>query len=229
VPASAPTGLAVLAVPGATDAAWPLARSVYAIAGLRPAVDDAQARVLCGEPPAATASPDLRDLADTVAAVHGDDAPSRAVLIGIAQKLHLRGVVVVQVDGGRPAARVFIPDGGTFDAATYAPDAATDPAGGIAWTATARSLERAYGAAPAGPAPAGAPLVVPGPTLATRAMRATREAPKAERPGGPVPFYQSGWFWGAIGAAALLGGAAFLATRDSSPKAIHLEVQVPQR
>lgn len=41
-------------------------------------------------------------------------------------------------------------------------------------------------------------------------------------------FYESGWFWAAIGAAAFVGGVAFLATRDSNPSAIHLHVEVPR-
>ncbi len=51
--------------------------------------------------------------------------------------------------------------------------------------------------------------------------------PKSEAPRPSVPFYESVWFWGALGAAALAGGATYLATRDSSPSTIHLEVQVP--
>jgi hypothetical protein len=54
-----------------------------------------------------------------------------------------------------------------------------------------------------------------------------REIPRKEAPSPARPFYESVWFWGAVGAAALLGGAAYIATRDSSPSTIHLEVQVP--
>jgi hypothetical protein len=81
MPASGPAGVVVVALPGATGAAWPLARDVYATAGLRPsAIDEGRARVLCGEPAAPDATPDLRDLAADVAAIRGDDAPSRALL-----------------------------------------------------------------------------------------------------------------------------------------------------
>ena len=47
---------------------------------------------------------------------------------------------------------------------------------------------------------------------------------------GPPParsFYESGWFWGAAGLAALGAGAAFLLTRGSSSPTIHLEADVP--
>jgi hypothetical protein len=48
---------------------------------------------------------------------------------------------------------------------------------------------------------------------------------------GPPPkgkaFYESGWFWGALGAAAFAGGAIFFATRDNGESTIHLQMQVP--
>jgi hypothetical protein len=213
-PAPSPGSLGVVALPGAADAAWPLAQSIYADPTLRPAsVDEAHARVLCGETPAIGAPADLQDLADTVAALRGDDAPSRTLLGGIARKFALHALIVVRTDDGRPTARVFLAETGAFDAAAYAPD---DPptAPSPSWSGTVRSLDRLFGA----PAPAQASIHAP--------VLATRQAPRSETPG-PRPFYESGWFWGALGAAALLGGAAYMATRDSSPGAIHLEVQVP--
>jgi hypothetical protein len=212
-PAPSSGSLAVVALPGAADAAWPLAQSIYADPALRPgSVDETHARVLCGETPA-NASPELRDLGDTVAALRGDDAPSRTLLEGIARRFALRALMVVRADDGHPTARLFLAESGAFDAASYAPD---DPptVPGPSWSATVRSLDRLYGAPPPAQASIRAPIL------------ATREAPRSET-SGPRPFYQSGWFWGALGAAALLGGAAYMATRDSSPPAIHLEVQVP--
>ncbi len=122
-PTPAPIGVAVVALPGAADAAWPLAGSVYADPSLRPtAVDEPHARVLCGEPPATPAPADLRDLSDTVAALRGDDAPSRALLDGIARRFSVRAILVVRSDAGGPTARLFLSETGAFDAATYAPD-----------------------------------------------------------------------------------------------------------
>jgi hypothetical protein len=213
--AAAPVSIAVVALPGGADAAWPLARTLYADPALRPAtVDETHARVLCGEVPAAGAPAELRDLADTVAALRGDDAPSRTLLDGIARHFGLRALVVVGSDAAHPTAHVFLTETGAFDAAAYAPD---DPPAGSAptWSATVRSLDRLFGP----------PAVAPQPSVRAPLL-ATREAPRNETPG-PHPFYESGWFWGAVGAAALLGGAAYIATRDSSPSAIHLEVQVP--
>jgi hypothetical protein len=216
--ASAPTpsasGLAVLATSGATDAAWPLARAVYATPSLRPyGVDEAHARVLCGEPAAAGAPADLRDLADAVAGVHGEDGASRAILGDVAHRLNVRALVVVRVHDDRPAARVFLPEGAVFDAATYTPDeGSTD-----VWTAATRSLARIYGAPQAaGGAGAAAPAL------------ATHEEPSIENePPKPKAFYETGWFWGALGAAAFAGGAIFFATRDNTPTTIHLQMQVP--
>jgi hypothetical protein len=207
----------VVALAGAASAAWPLAQAIYADAAVRPvAIDEAHARVLCGEAPAPDAPADLRDLAESVAAIHGDDAPSRLILDDLAKRFDLRALVVVQgvvqADAGHPTARVFIPEGRTFDAATYAPDEAS----GLSWSAAERSLVRAFGPGAGSTA---------APALATRDLPA-REAPK-KGPSHGTPFYESGWFWGAVGAAALAGGAAFLATRDSSASTIHLEVQVP--
>jgi hypothetical protein len=221
-PTAAPVGVVVVALAGSMDAAWPLARAVYAQPSLRPpGVDEATARVLCGEAPAAGAPRAVHDLADTVSAIKGDDMPSRTLLAEIARRTSARAVVVVRPDAGQAGARVFLPDTGVFDAATYAPDAATTP---LTWNAAAQSLARAYGGAsaaapvgvPAGPSPTQAPA------LATHAEPALATTPPPRR-----AFYESGWFWGALGAAAFAGGAAYFATRDNGASTIHLQMQVP--
>lgn len=204
----APRGLAVLALPGATDAAWPLARDVYDRPALRaPGIDEARARVLAGEAPPKDAPKELSDLADTRAAVHGEDAPSKQLLASIARQLGARGVVVVDPT---PRARVFLVETSDFDAATYAPDAGSQPP---RWSAAIASMARAFGEPPRVSAP----------------PAALHETPKVENmPQGPTPFYQSPWFWGALGAAAFLGGGAYFLTRDNSPSTIHLQMQVPR-
>jgi hypothetical protein len=209
----------VVAEPGTTDAAWGLAQSVYAVDAIRPVgIDEPHARVLCGEPPPATEAPDLRDLVQLVAAVHGDTAPSRSVLGDLARRFNVRALLVVRAGSASepgPTARVFLPEAGLFDAATYSPDDSPTPG----WSAAVRSLVRAYGMQ--------VPSVDPG---ALRAPAfATAEVPKAETvPPKKVSFYQSGWFWGAIAAAAFTGGAAYFAVRDNGPATIHLEMQVPR-
>ncbi len=207
-------GLAVVAFPGATEAAWPLAQAVYAVPSLRPGgMDERTARVLCGEtPPAGSAAP-LVDLASAVAALRGEDAASRILLVEIARRAAVRALVTVRIADGHALARVFLADVGSFDAATFSPDDGTQ----LAWAGAAKSLARAY----PGPAPEPLPQPVrPAPALATR------ETPQPAPPLVSRPFYESAWFWGALGAAVLVGGGVYLAARDTSPSPIHLELQV---
>jgi hypothetical protein len=218
-PAPTPSGIAVLALPGAIDASWPLAQEVYGTPSLRPSgVDEAHARVLCGEPPATNAPADLRDLAAAIASVHGGDPASRAILSDVARRLNVRALVLVQGGDGRPSAHVFLAETGTFDAASYAPD--DGPV--LLWSAATASLARAFGQpASAGPAPP-PPPPLEAPSLATHEEPViATEQPKSKA------FYESGWFWGALGAAAFAAGAVYFATRDNSASTIHLEMQVP--
>jgi hypothetical protein len=211
-PAAAPHGLAVVALGGATDAAWPLAQAVYGTPSLRPlALDEAHARVLCGEPAASGAPQEVRDLAESLAAVKGEDAPSRMLLGEMARRLNVRALLVVRVEAGHPAARVFLPEAGAFDAASYAPDGGPT----VSWSAAARSLARTFAAEPSLPAGPSAPSL------------ATHEEPVVAPPPKSKAFYESGWFWGALGAAAFAGGAIFFATRDNGETTIHLQMQVP--
>jgi hypothetical protein len=232
-------GLAVVAVPGASDAAWPLARSVYATASLRPAaLDDARARVLCGEAPPPDAPPEIRDLAATVAAITGDDAPSRALLGDIARRLGLSALALVRLDGDRPTARIFLADVGAFDSATYMPDeetqttqtwsSPTQAPTARTWSGAAQSLARSFGASPVAPdaaPPSPTPPSAIGPAGPGAPALASHEVPKPEG-SHSRQFYESGWFWGALGAAAFAGAAVFLATRDSGPSTIHLQLEV---
>ncbi len=203
-------GLAVVAFPGAADAAWPLAQAVYADRSLRPdGLDDARARVLCGDAPPPGAAAPLRDIAQTVAALRRDDAPTRILLGELARQVPVRGLIAVWMDAsGRPIARIFLPESNGFDAAIYTPDEGPS----VSWSGAARSLARIFAPAPPGAAPA----------------LATHEAPTSDREGRGSPFYQSPWFWGGIGAAAAAAAAIYLATRDSGSPTIHLEVQVPR-
>jgi hypothetical protein len=170
---------------------------------------------LCGEPPPPAAPPDVRDLFDTVAAVRGDDAPSHALLLDIAHRVGVRAVVVVRVEEGRASARVFLPEAGAFDAATYSPDQGQ----ALAWSGTTTALVRAFG---------NEPVAVPTAPVRAPAL-ALHEGPKVENlPPRRPAFYESGWFWGAIAAAAFAGGAVYFATRDNNASTIHLEVQVPR-
>jgi hypothetical protein len=237
--ASPPRGLAVVALPGGERAAWSLAQAVYASDPLRPpSLDEAHARILAGEAPAvssveagsATVPAELRDLADTRAAVRGDDAPSRALLASIATMFRVRGIVVVEMSASaRPVARVFLADTGAFDAARYeadGSDASPDAGAGATatgWARTVASLARASGVDPVS-APRPVAQLSPETPLAPVAPPRT-EAHAAGKSGA---FYTSPWFWGAVGAAAFGGAAVYFATRDNGDGTIHLQVQVPK-
>jgi len=209
-PISTPAGVGVIALAGASDAAWPLARALYAEPSVRASgIDEAHARVLCGEPPTPGAPQELRDLAATIGAVRGDDAPSRAILAEIARRFSVRGLVLVGVDGMHPSARVFQAAAGTFDPATYEPDAGAS----LSWSAAARLIVQSFGSA-------ATPLAAP--------AFATHEEPIIQNsPPRPRHFYESGWFWGALAAAAFGGGAIYLATRDNGSQTIHLQAEIP--
>ncbi len=198
---------------------WKLARGVYGDASLRPAFDEAHARALAGEAPAAGAPADVRDLAETRAAIHGDDGASSACWRASPRSCtcavsswcwaHRRR-------DGATSAKVFLAGTGQFDAASYAPDASGD------WSSTVSSLSRAYGMSTV--------TTVSGETTSAPAMTLvpTPPPPGSDSPSHGKPFYYSPWFWGAVGAAALGGVAVYFATRDSDPSTIHLQLQVPK-
>jgi hypothetical protein len=257
---AARAGVAVLARPGAEAAAWALAKAVYARDALRPsALDETSARVLVGEPPPSAATRATRDLADERAAVRGDDGASRALLTTIASQLGVRALIVVEATStGEPSARVFFADSQTFDAARYAPDAATptsalapapvdagapsvaSPAsdGGMNVSSDAGSPSFSPGAPPpvewSGAVASlertfTAPVVSPrGPSAPLLAISALPPEKPKSEGSQSHPFYTSPWFWGAVGAAVFGTTAVYFATRDNSTSSIHLELQVPR-
>ncbi len=219
-PAAAPSGVAVVATGGATDAAWPLAQGVYGSASLRPrALDDAHARVLAGEAPPAGAPADLLDLAELRAGVKGDDAASRELLGAMAGKLDVRALLVVSAAGDSASARLFFADTRTFDAARYEPDA-SQPGAPLAWKGAVGSLERALAPQP----------VVGAPATRTRIPLRVESAAAPEKKETSThsgAFYKSPWFWAAVGVAALAAGGVLLATQVGSSDTIHLQMQGP--
>jgi hypothetical protein len=232
-----PRGLVVLAEGSSVAPAWALARVIYGDPGLLPpGLDEARARVLVGESPATDAPKAVQDLAETRGAIHGDDAPSRSLLVAIASSLHAKGVLVVTLDEAqKPSARVFVATSGAFDAVVYQPDASAPTApvtwGSAApivtWTSAANALHRGFADASAS-APPVTPALTQGGTPAPSATQTGIAPTDGEKPKGSRPFYTSPWFWGAIGAAAFAGLAFFFATRDSSDPNIQLQVQVPK-
>jgi len=242
-------GIAVFAIgSNANEEAFALARAVYG-SRLRPsALDEVRARVLAGGAPPANASRELRELAEIRAGVNADDAAGRRLLAGIGRQVGVEALLVVKVetasapavtapatigapapdavDGGADAsdsavgnaaptttvmARLFLVESGEFDAARYSPD--PGPPSPAAWKSTVTSLEGRF------PARAGAS----GPAAATR------PAPQVKPESGKSsPFYASGWFWGAVGGAALLATVFYFASRDTSSDTIHLQMTVPK-
>jgi len=233
-----PKGLAVVAEGDTATSASSLARAVYADPGLLPpTLDEGHARALAGGQVGPDAPPDLRDLAETRAALHGDDAPTRRLLAGLAASLHVKGLVIVEGHpGDRPAARVFVAGTGAFDAVVYEsdpPPVVTWGSGGsvVTWSGAASALHRTF-------ADAVAVATTPLPGASPSSLDRARSAGAALAPSpAPItddkvpatrPFYASPWFWGAIGAAAFAGAAFYFATRDSSDPNIQLQVQVPR-
>lgn len=243
-------GVAVVASGTARDDAFTLARAVYGSA-LRPRrLDELRARILAGDPAPPSATRELRELAELRGAVGGEDAASRKLLASIAQQLGVQALLVVSravppsgeentggptdagvadlgaadaeaaprtstamVDagtaaantGGLVSARLFLPETGEFDAARYEPDAS-------GWGGTVTSLSRRF---PPPAAPVAAQLQGPPPKLPSDGK-------------GSRPFYASPWLWGGVGAAVLLGGFFFFASRDTSDDPIHLQMRVPR-
>ncbi len=232
-------GLVVIGVGSSVDAAWPLARAVYADSTLRPpTLDEPHARVLVGEPASDAAPADLRDLAETRGAIRGDDAASRHLLEFIALSLRVKGVVVVlptSVPGARPVARVFVTVLRAFDAVLYESDppiAVTwgNTASPATWTGTVQALRRSFADAPpvavamaAAPAPPDRSVVATSPAAAAPGAHGA----DAGTPG-KAPFYRSPWFWAAAGAALFAAGAVYFATRNDASDNIQLQLQVPK-
>ncbi len=110
-------------------------------------------------------------------------------------------------------ARLFLAEPGDFDAARYSPDPGVE--GPAAWRSTVTSLEARF---PSVSRAVGAPTAALSPTPST----ARPEDDKGS------PFYTSGWFWGALGGAALLGAGFYFASRDTGSDPIHLQMRVPK-
>jgi hypothetical protein len=213
--ASAPAhGYVVLARGAAKADAWSLAQETYRSPRLRPRLDEAHARVFAGED-APAGRKDLTELAETRDAVVDEGAASRRILTSLGKEYGLEGVLVVSSSEGASAAsaRLFTIETGRFEPLELRSETDTG------WTSARATLERL------------APREVTPPSASNGVAQAPANATKGgeePKPGRSKAFYESPWFWGAAGAAAALGGAFFLATRDSSSDSIHVQMQVPR-
>ncbi len=84
------------------ETTWPVAKAVYGDEALRPALSDAEARALAGEP-----SDKHKELFDLRAQVKGDDVASRAILVEIARRTGARAIVLVSRVDQNPEVRVW--------------------------------------------------------------------------------------------------------------------------
>lgn len=211
----------MLARAASAESAWPLAQEVYGSARLRPGLTEAEARVFAGGP--ATEARPLVDLADTREAITDDGPTARRLLGALTQEFALEGVFVLYpgaegVERARPLVKVFVAGDAAAPAGHFVPVELRAESGEHPWASARSTLERLVPPASASSRPAASP---------PRAAARTEPAP-SDKAEGSSAFYQSPWFWGAAGAALVLGGAFFLATRDSSSDSIHLEMQVPR-
>jgi len=110
-------------------------------------------------------------------------------------------------------ARLFLTDSGDFDAARYSPEPGLE--GAAAWRSTVTSLEARF-------PPVSRAVGAPTAALSPMPVKVRTEDDKGS------PFYTSGWFWGAVGGAALIGAAFYFASRDTGSDPIHLQVRVPK-
>jgi hypothetical protein len=227
--AAAARGAIVVAVgEGATEAARPLAHDVYREEALRPAVDDATARALIGEPLAKDAPPKLIELAEIRASIarSGSDAAARRLLASLGEGARARIVVTVAMEGGRPVAKVLRVETRAFEnvelgATVETPAASQTPAAKIIrWpgavvtllplASTAAAAEAKSPAAPSGDAAAGTTKTTK--TTSAGPVRPTpNSAPKpaAPKPVEAQPAWKSVWFWATLGGVAAAGLAAF--------------------
>ena len=203
-------GVAVLVLgdPQLGAVTWGLAHDVYASPALLPSgITEARARSLVGQTAAAT-TPDTKELLELRDGVHDEGAVSRRVLTAIASSTHAAAVAVVRATEApdHVQIRLYLVDRGAFDVTLYDGDP-SDPA----WrTDVVHALERRFDpqAKPAAPAK----------VVAVK---------RSETTAGSHPFYKSPWFWGAVGAAVLLGGTALVVTKVTSSDDVHVRVQPP--
>ncbi|MFT3774778.1 MAG: hypothetical protein QM820_56235 [Minicystis sp.] len=198
------------------DAAGPAARAlameVYRDGQLRPPIDEATARVLAGDAPAADAQPRLKELAElrvTIAKAESE-LVARRLLASLGSEVGAPLVVSVTMDGGRPIARALKTPGTAFERVELGAtvETGTDGSKTFRWPGATTTLRGFLG-------------------IAAEPLRPV--APKAPAP--PVepktPFYKSPWFWGTAGVVAAAGITVLVLSRtNNGPGDVHLTGRV---
>lgn len=224
--AGLPKGAIVVAVgEGATEAARPLAHDIYREEALRPAVDDATARALIGEPLAKEAPSKLVELAEIRASIarSGSDAVARRLLASLGEGARARLVVTVAVEGGRPIAKVLRVETKAFENVELGATVET-PAASPAETPAAKIYRWPGAVATLLPLASVAAQTKGTESISAKTTTTTKKpaggplrptsssAPKPAAPPKPVedrPAWQSPWFWATLGGVAAAGLAAF--------------------
>lgn len=222
-PAQATRGAVVVAV--SSDAGPParsLAREVYRDAALRPAIDDATARVLTGEaspsPEDGPPRPRLAEMAEVRASIAGagSEVASRRLLASLGAETSATLVIAVSIEAGRPVAKVL-----QVASATYEPielgatiETAPDGARSFLWPGATTTLKGFL------------PKVAPS-TLASSPKRTLATPPPRSTPKESKPLWSSPWFWGAIGGVAAVGITVFVLSQTTgAPSTVHLDGRV---
>lgn len=217
-------GVAVLA-PGPSDEVLgadckTFAREVYKSATLRPTIDEASARTLCGGDPGTEPGPKrLAELRQSLA-LNAGTATGKLVAQALADELGVRALVLVGRDASGLGVRVvrasivaekvvvFV-EGSRIDLAPRG-----DPPA-VAWSESARAVEvliddegeaASDGAlTPLPPLPDRAILIAPLVGPRRDALLGARVASKGPEAPKETPFYESPWFWVAVGSVAAVG------------------------
>jgi hypothetical protein len=218
--AAAGHGAIVVAI---SDEAGPPARSlgreVYRDAALRPAIDEATARVLAGEGPSGEpAKAKLTEMAEIRAAIAGAsaEAASRRLIASLGAETGAALVITVAMDAGRPVAKVLQVSSATYARIELGATIETAPDGtrSFQWPGATATLKGLLPPAAPRPAPAAAPKV-------------TAPPPRPVTPKESKPVWASPWFWGTIGGVAAAGITVFVLSRvTATPSTVHLDGRV---
>jgi hypothetical protein len=188
-----------------------LAKKVYRSSRLRPSIDEASARALCGANP--TEPAEAASLAELRRALSAplDGAGARALLESIARRVPSEGLVVVERVGDELRASLLRTDP-TSSSAPLRPGRASlalGPAGAeLRLAETLSDLEQLLGPppAPAVPATPTGPREVPPDLGAEHPAGPRREpAPVPPLPAEGGSLASSPWFWVAVGSVAAIG------------------------
>lgn len=200
------------------EAAIALARTVYSQADLTPDLSEEEVGALVGK--ASTANTNDERLR-TLVALRGslrhpvDDVTQLAILFQVASVTHCAGLLVVSDEAGAPVARFgrVTASGFRFEPMSFSP---RTHASGYTWDGVVSSLRAQIHADVASKPPVAKPLISP-------------KLPVQEPEPETTPFYESGWFWVALGAATALGVTALVVSQTVGQESdsVHLVVTVP--